>query len=907
MRICEFTGRKIKFVCSILLGVSVLTGCSKKNVVVNENKVSNKRGIVCLNKNNRPFTGTVLSYHPNGKVKEKINFVDGVRSGKYTRYYDNGKIEWTSEMKNGEDNGKHVSYRRDGSVKYTQEYVDGLLEGEYITYFENGKVNWKGQEKYGASFGERIVYFENGNVKEKGNLYYGKWYGKRLTYFESGKLMECCHFYCGRLDGNYESFYENGKPKLTGTYFNGLKHGDFLSYSSEGALKEKIHWENGKKHGDSFLYYPSGMIYQQTTWRFGETAKTVVYNQTGKILSQKVNDAVINKSAPAVDFTFPAKRDAFFETDYNRETIYAFTRNWLGCTPELRNHPLFFAFCRVFGGMMEPYSRQRYLDLAVKMAEKDESDTIANLLVYYMKLKKWNKKDWTRRFDKCMKKVPPDSFWMYYLTWAKGHVNNRNTQSRRRNICFDFARKNVLGKRDMQYIYRLIKSTVSDEYDILQFEERINAIDKKNVWLRKMLLGDFYIHKGWKSRGTGWASSVTEEGWKGFEKYLDAARKEFTDAWMLHKDLPESASYMVIVAKGSGDIAERIMWFNRAVAAQVDYSKVYTQLCTAISPRWGGSLGLILKFGDACYDSGIFKGNVAMRMLYMYKVAASRIDDYRWQLVYSRPGVMEKIDKCLYEWCYGRTRNKDDLQYYNAAITIYHFYAGNYEEAVKRVKKLGFEKFAECAKHFHKNKCRFFDIWVDPVESLKWLSGPRGKKIMLAMRAHISGDTESALRELELLLVEKSLSAAERSFLADLWGRYKISKSAYYYYCSGNSLFMAWRFNRRDLFKQLIKYGINPNICDGHNVSMLHRLARQDKPELTKLLIQAGANVNLRSPKNLTPLTEALYYNKFENVKLLVEAGADVNAKLSGHTVMEYAKHSKNPAIINYMKAHGCK
>lgn len=47
-------------------------------------------------------------------------------------------------------------------------------------------------------------------------------------------------------------------------------------------------------------------------------------------------------------------------------------------------------------------------------------------------------------------------------------------------------------------------------------------------WVRRTLLGRIEIARAWEDRGSGWASDVKKEGWKGFEKHLQIARDELT-------------------------------------------------------------------------------------------------------------------------------------------------------------------------------------------------------------------------------------------------------------------------------------------------------------------------------------------------------------------------------------------
>ena len=55
-------------------------------------------------------------------------------------------------------------------------------------------------------------------------------------------------------------------------------------------------------------------------------------------------------------------------------------------------------------------------------------------------------------------------------------------------------------------------------------------------WFWEMVQGQAGIFWAWSDRGGGWASSVSEEGWDGFDKRLKSARQHFHKALEIHPD-----------------------------------------------------------------------------------------------------------------------------------------------------------------------------------------------------------------------------------------------------------------------------------------------------------------------------------------------------------------------------------
>ena len=142
------------------------------------------------------------------------------------------------------------------------------------------------------------------------------------------------------------------------------------------------------------------------------------------------------------------------------------------------------------------------------------------------------------------------------------------------------------------------KTFDSDENAVLSWL----TVGNLSPWARDALTGHYHIQKAWEWRGSGWADTVTEEGWEGFRKHLALAREHLVRAWKLRPEHVFAPLRMITVAKGEcGREGETTrLWFDRAVTAQFDAYSAYTRYITSIRPRWGGSHQQVLSFGKAC-------------------------------------------------------------------------------------------------------------------------------------------------------------------------------------------------------------------------------------------------------------------------------------------------------------------
>jgi hypothetical protein len=130
-------------------------------------------------------------------------------------------------------------------------------------------------------------------------------------------------------------------------------------------------------------------------------------------------------------------------------------------------------------------------------------------------------------------------------------------------------------------------------------------------WLTEYYEGRREVNEAWNARGKGWASSVKPEGWKGFEEHLAEARAHLVKSWKLNPANPRAAARMITVVMGESESIDTLrLWFDRAVAAQMDCTQAYENMRWALAPRWGGSIEEMLAFGEECirtkrYDTGV--------------------------------------------------------------------------------------------------------------------------------------------------------------------------------------------------------------------------------------------------------------------------------------------------------------
>lgn len=140
--------------------------------------------------------------------------------------------------------------------------------------------------------------------------------------------------------------------------------------------------------------------------------------------------------------------------------------------------------------------------------------------------------------------------------------------------------------------------------------------------------GKRHLNEAWKARGDGPNDKVTPEGWQGFRDHLAQARVHFVDSWKAEPTAPLAATQMILVAMGEeGQIDSQRLWFDRAVAAQMDYMLTYANMRWSLRPRFGGSIEAMLSFGEECMRTGRYDTTVPYEYVLAVQDASTELFD----------------------------------------------------------------------------------------------------------------------------------------------------------------------------------------------------------------------------------------------------------------------------------------
>ena len=120
----------------------LVVGCSSDKAVIERNGTF--YAIAKDGTSNKPFSGELLVWHDNGKLRGKATIKDGKPDGPYAEYYEDGLL-----------------------IKKKGAYKGEKKVGPWEEYYDNGQLNFKGTYKNGKEHGLFEMYHENGQLEYK--------------------------------------------------------------------------------------------------------------------------------------------------------------------------------------------------------------------------------------------------------------------------------------------------------------------------------------------------------------------------------------------------------------------------------------------------------------------------------------------------------------------------------------------------------------------------------------------------------------------------------------------------------------------------------------------------------------------------------------------------------------------
>ncbi len=136
-----------------------------------------------------------------------------------------------------------------------------------------------------------------------------------------------------------------------------------------------------------------------------------------------------------------------------------------------------------------------------------------------------------------------------------------------------------------------------------EFEEWLHA--KPDSHFANTAMGRFCVNYAWHARGSGWANTVTSQGWNLFNERLVKAREYLEKGYQADPSDPMAPSQLIVVAMGLGEgYPEVEKQFQRALKADRSDINAYEAKLKYLMPKWHGSREQMFAFAREAARKG---------------------------------------------------------------------------------------------------------------------------------------------------------------------------------------------------------------------------------------------------------------------------------------------------------------
>ena len=100
---------------------------TKKEPIDGLNMLIERNGVFYTKNFNQPYSGPIVSLHPNGEINSEVTLKRGKLHGPIRYYFQNGRLRGEGNFKNGKNDGPFKNYYENGELDIEGTYKDGEL------------------------------------------------------------------------------------------------------------------------------------------------------------------------------------------------------------------------------------------------------------------------------------------------------------------------------------------------------------------------------------------------------------------------------------------------------------------------------------------------------------------------------------------------------------------------------------------------------------------------------------------------------------------------------------------------------------------------------------------------------------------------------------------------------------
>ncbi len=220
------------------------------------------------------LTGSVFA-------QNSINQLDaqGRKQGAWIKKDVEGRMLYQATFKDDKPVGEMKRFHPNGKLKAVLIFVEGSDDSDAKLFDERGKLLAQGKYNGQKKIGEWSYLLETKVVSTE-NYLDGQKNGISKRYYKTGELLEESNWQNDKLNGFYRSYFQDGTLRLECNYLNGLRNGKFKTVFPNGSLEMDAVYTNDARDKD---------------WKYYDETGKHVYTlkfDLGKLLNPEVQDSI---------------------------------------------------------------------------------------------------------------------------------------------------------------------------------------------------------------------------------------------------------------------------------------------------------------------------------------------------------------------------------------------------------------------------------------------------------------------------------------------------------------------------------------------------------------------------------------------------------------------------------------
>ena len=499
------------------------------------------------------------------------------------------------------------------------------------------------------------------------------------------------------------------------------------------------------------------------------------------------------------------------------------------------------------------------------------------ILKYYNALLALNVKEdkpVIRLLNMCLHKSPASGYTRFFILKSLNYVINKPRSNRQIQALFEkLILSRGVSRRDARVAYRL-SCEFKNPLFIISLAKKLKNRGNIAPWYKLMLQGDAEIIHARQA-----ATKKLNQ-----EKYLKDAGKNFSEAWKINSNSPETASALITLCsrQQKNTIDDCIEWFKKAISLQFDYYPAYRKMAEAIIHKSGINSELLYNFAGSCIQHGRTDTSVPEYGIQILLDIASQVEHYRWQLVFLKPEICQQL-KLYASKKLRLAKSKKSKNTALALQAIIKLYTLNYKNANTTLKILGPEVFDKEIIKIKRRPDNFVLSWNNPRTMIEMFGSRYGQNLIKIQNNFLYGRKAEAVSALTKIIESEheSLSKNERLFMLDLLARMGISQKASLYKRLGSSPLNVGIYYKTnpDFIKKLLQLGIDCTIITPYNrrTALMIAARRNAPPEFVDVFKKAGVDLNQKDRYGWTALQHSIFMNNLPFTKRLLEFAVDTD------------------------------